>query len=91
NAGYRGSDYSNLSKIVSTYKAELSWAPSSDIRLRGSYNRAIRAANVSELFGPQFNGNVSAQDPCATATPTATFAQCARTGVTQAQYGRITD
>jgi len=47
--------------------------------------------NVSELFGPQFNGNVSAQDPCATATPTATFAQCARTGVTQAQYGRITD
>lgn len=91
NAGYRGSDYSNLSKIISTYKAELAWAPSRDIRLRGSYNRAIRAPNVSELFGPQSNGNVSAQDPCATATPTATFAQCARTGVTQAQYGRITD
>ena len=25
NAGYRGSDYSNLSKIISTYKTELSW------------------------------------------------------------------
>lgn len=92
NAGYRGSDYSNLSKIISTYKTELSWAPSRDLRLRGSYNHAIRAPNVSELFSPQSNGNVNAQDPCANdpgVSPTATLAQCQRSGVTAAQYGRI--
>lgn len=87
--GYRLSDYSNLDKSVSTYKAEISYAPVRDLRLRGSYNRAIRAANISELFAPQQLGNVSAQDPCSGPTPTASLERCALTGVTAAQYGRI--
>ncbi|SFP57822.1 TonB-dependent receptor domain-containing protein [Sphingomonas rubra] len=86
--GYRYSDYSTAGG-VSTYKGEASWAPVRDLRLRGSYNRAIRAPNVSELFGPISVGNVSAQDPCSGASPTASREVCALTGVTAAQYGRI--
>ncbi|HWT52770.1 MAG TPA: TonB-dependent receptor, partial [Caulobacter sp.] len=69
NAGYRTSDYNYLDKRVSTYKVELQYAPTSDIRFRASYNRAVRAANISELFAPQGLGNVSAVDPCSGPTP----------------------
>ncbi|MFS0772423.1 TonB-dependent receptor domain-containing protein [Sphingomonas sp. 1P08PE] len=87
--GYRFSKYSTQDDGVSTYKGEISWAPVRDLRLRGSYNRAIRAPNVAELFGPTIVGNVASQDPCSGARPSATLEQCARTGVTAAQYGRI--
>lgn len=87
--GYRFSKYSTNSKGISTYKGEIAWAPSADLRLRGGYNRAIRAPNISELFGAQTPGNVGAQDPCAGTRPTATLQQCQRTGVTAAQYGNI--
>jgi outer membrane receptor protein involved in Fe transport len=33
-----------------SYKAELSWAPVDALRLRGSYQRAVRAPNFDELF-----------------------------------------
>lgn len=97
NGGLRYSAYSNNQPSTSTqtayrawtYKGELAWAPISDMRLRASYNRAIRAPNISELFAARQVGNVSLDDPCAGATPSATFTQCARTGVTQAQYGSI--
>ncbi|MDP1027945.1 TonB-dependent receptor [Sphingomonas sp. KR1UV-12] len=87
--GYRYSKYSTRDDGISTYKGEISWAPVRDLRLRGSYNRAIRAPNISELFQSQGLGNVSGQDPCSGATPRASLAQCQLTGVTAAQYGRI--
>ena len=74
---------------VWTYKGEASWAPVRDVRLRLSYNRAIRAPNVAELFGSQSVGNVSAQDPCSGATPTASLSACQLTGVSAAQYRTI--
>ncbi len=97
--GYRWSKYSTQDSGISTYKGEISYAPSDDVRLRGSYNRAIRAPNISELFGPQFLSLATTQDPCAgvvdndptTVSPTASAAVCALTGVTAAQYGRISD
>ncbi len=87
--GYRHSKYSANPDGISTYKGEVSWAPIDDIRLRASYNRAIRAPNISELFAAQNIGNVAAQDPCSGAAPTASAARCALTGVTASQYGRI--
>jgi iron complex outermembrane receptor protein len=87
--GYRYSKYSTRDKGVSTYKGEIAWAPIRDLRFRAGYNRAIRAPNISELFAAQGLGNISAQDPCAGATPSATAAQCTATGVTAAQYGHI--
>jgi len=56
-------------------------------RLRGSYQRAVRHANIIELFQAQGTNLFElSQDPCG-ASPTATLAQCARTGITAAQYG----
>jgi len=87
--GYRYSKYSTRDDGISTYKGEIAWAPIRDIRFRAGYNRAIRAPNISELFAAQGLGNISAQDPCSGATPSATAAQCAATGVSAAQYGHI--
>lgn len=45
------------------YKLELSWAPLDDVRVRASYQRAVRAPNFGELF----DGGGSAPqyfDPC---------------------------
>lgn len=91
NASYRYSDYST--GITSdSYGLGMEWQPTDLIRFRGSYQQAVRAANVVELFAAQALGLYdNNEDPCAGATPTASLAQCQRTGVTAAQYGRIID
>jgi iron complex outermembrane recepter protein len=89
--GYRYSSYSEGFN-TNTYKFGLNWAPSSDIRFRGSYQRAVRAPNLQELFIERGLALEGSYDPCAGSTtgfPTATPAQCAHTGVTAAQYGKI--
>jgi iron complex outermembrane recepter protein len=87
---YRYSDY-NLGFKTNTYNIGLDWAPVQDVRIRGSFSRAVRAPNVVELFGPASVGldGSYTSDPCATATPVYSAAQCARTGVTAAEYGKI--
>ncbi|MFZ1990934.1 MAG: TonB-dependent receptor [Alphaproteobacteria bacterium] len=94
--GYRHSEYS-LAGGTDTYKVTLDWEPSEDIRFRGSFQRAVRAPNLADLFIPNYvtNSAVLTVDPCAptvdaagnTVPATATLAQCANTGVTAAQYG----
>jgi outer membrane receptor protein involved in Fe transport len=90
-AGYRYSDYkvANHHFNTNTYKLGVELVPVSDIRFRGSYNRAVRAPNLVELFTPQTVGIGGTVDPCAGAAPAATAAQCALTGVSAAQYGTI--
>ena len=86
--GYRYSSYSEGFN-TNTYKLGLEWAPVRDVRLRGSYQRAVRAPNIGELFAPQAVGLDGSIDPCAGAKPAASAAACAATGVTAAQYGNI--
>ena len=86
--GYRFSDYST-SGTTSTYKFAGDWRPIDDLLLRASYERAVRAPNIVELFTPQAVGLALAADPCSGATPVFTAAQCANTGVSAAQYGHI--
>jgi outer membrane receptor protein involved in Fe transport len=84
--GYRRSDYSTIGE-VDTYKFELQYAPIQDVRLRGSFNHAIRAPGIIELFKPQNAGQITiSPDPCAptrsgtvVTPPTATLSQCLNT------------
>jgi len=86
--GYRYSDY-NLGFKTNTYKFGVEWSPISDIRLRGSFQRAVRAPNVTELFLPQVVALDGNADPCAGTAikpPVATQAQCVAAGVPAGQY-----
>ena len=90
--GYRTSNYDvsssktvGDSKKTETSKIEIKYAPTQDILFRASYNQAMRAANINELFSAQGVGNVSLIDPCSrnqiTKAGAPTAAQCALTGV----------
>lgn len=61
--GYRFSDHSN-SGGNDSYKAELDWTVVDSLRVRGSYQRAVRAPNIGELFSPQQEDNPEVTDPC---------------------------
>jgi len=89
--GYRYSDYST-SGTVNTWKVGFAGTVADNYRLRGGFNRAIRAPNTSELFDEQSIALFTeVGDPCA---PDAngnvrfTLEQCMRTGMTAAQYGQ---
>ncbi len=89
--GFRHSDYSITGK-VNTHKFELQYAPLADFRFRGSFQRAIRAPSLIELFNPQAIGLIQfGTDPCAPTNngatpPAATAAQCANTGLDPTLY-----
>jgi outer membrane receptor protein involved in Fe transport len=90
--GVRYSAYST-GPTPTTYKVGFQWAPIEDVRLRASYQVAIRAPSIIELYDPvtitQSDSFGVNGDPCAGATPTYTLAQCENTGVTASQYGHI--
>jgi iron complex outermembrane receptor protein len=77
---FRRSNYS-LSGSVETHKFELQYAPTTDIRIRASFDKAIRAPALIELFNPQIAAETQlGNDPCATTGPgtvaSASLAQC---------------
>lgn len=81
--GIRRSDYS-ISGKVEAHKFELQYAPNDDVRFRASFEKAIRAPSLIELFNPQNPGiNTIGSDPCApdasTGVAQATLAQCLNT------------
>jgi outer membrane receptor protein involved in Fe transport len=82
---YRYSDY-NSGTTTDTYKFGMDWAPVQDVRFRASYQRAVRAPNVVELFTAQgFNLFDITGDPCgakvAGTANEAPVAACLATGV----------
>ena len=95
--GYRKSNYHVGADTfnTNTYKLEARFAPVKDVRFRASYNRAVRAPNIVELFAPQGLGLTGNVDPCANdpntnaPPPAALQGPCALTGVTAAQFGNI--
>lgn len=87
NAAFRLSDYS-LSGVGSvwTYLGGLEWEVSEDLRLRGQYQRAIRAPSVAELYGGRRRQVGNATDPCSSRAAVAqqteaVRALCIATGV----------
>ena len=84
--GYRNSNYST-SGVTHSYKYGADYSPIDGLRFRGMFQRAVRAANISELFSPRTptTGDLLV-DPCAngtTARPLAAqlAALCVATGV----------
>jgi len=88
--GYRFSSYDPSNEDTHTYKLAAGWQIVSDIKVRASYQRAVRAPNVVDQFQPQ-QGTLFAmdEDPCGGVVGGVSqrgysFAQCAQSGVTQA-------
>jgi outer membrane receptor protein involved in Fe transport len=92
NGSYRYSDYST-GKTTDSYGLGIELTPTKTFKVRGSYQQAVRAGNVIELFATQGLGLFNmATDPCGRdpalqPNPTATAAQCARSGLSAANYG----
>ena len=60
----RYSDYKGSAGSVGTYTFGGTYAPIRDIVFRGSYARAVRAPNLSELYSPQSQNFATVADPC---------------------------
>lgn len=78
-AGYRKSWYktgAGRKYDTDTYKLSAEFAPIADVRFRGSYNRAVRAPNVLELFTLPHVALDGSTDPCADKVITATDYGC---------------
>jgi len=65
--GYRYSDYNSIGG-AHTYKADFDWRVFEPLRLRGGYNRSIRAPSVGELYAPVSTGSVGIGTPTANNT-----------------------
>lgn len=98
NGAYRYSDFWLTTGTQSTYAVGASYAPVDDVRVRGQFQRATRSPNPIELFSPSSIGlfDLTAGpnglfDPCSGPTPARTAEECARTGVTAAQFGNVAD
>lgn len=63
NAAARFGDYSNIGN-TETFKADMVWAPVSDLRFRGGVSKAVRAPNIAELFTPLQTSGFRPIDPC---------------------------
>ena len=63
--GYRHSSYQHGGSADS-YKAELLYRPAQTVLLRGSYEHAVRAPSIDELFYPQLTNQfeIPIPDPC---------------------------
>lgn len=62
-AGVRFSDYSTAGGVTS-YKIGGEWNPIEDLKIRGLYQRAVRAPNILELFRGQSNSFPGGTDFC---------------------------
>ncbi|TAJ70122.1 MAG: TonB-dependent receptor, partial [Phenylobacterium sp.] len=83
---FRYSDYTSIG-TTETYKIAGDWEPVDGVRIRGGYNRAVRAPHVLELFAQQNVVLDGTQDPCAgLAASSPLVARCAQAfGLTTAQ------
>ncbi len=85
---YRSSDYDLIGQ-VETSRIGFTYLPTERIRVRAGINDAERAPTISNLYYPANTSLWSGTDYCAGSSPVYTAEQCARTGVTAAQYGGV--
>ncbi len=97
-AGLRYSSYNinapgNPHFNATTYKGGVTWEPTAGVRLRGNYQRAVRAPNIADLFTPVVTGLTNLTiDPCAGTAPVGNAnltAVCVAQGAPAASIGTI--
>ncbi|HMI41268.1 MAG TPA: TonB-dependent receptor, partial [Sphingomicrobium sp.] len=78
---------------TTTWKIAGSWEPTADFKIRGNYQHAVRAPNISELFSPIATGLTNlGTDPCAgTITNPNLIAVCIAQGAPPSTIGFITN
>lgn len=87
-AAGRVSDYSTTGSVES-YEIDARWRPVEDLLIRGSFQRAVRAPNIGELFSPaQGNQLVIGTPPSALGDP-CDVRSSARTGANAAQVAAL--
>jgi outer membrane receptor protein involved in Fe transport len=88
-AAGRISDYS-VTGSVKSYEGDARWRPVENLLIRGSYQRAVRAPNIAELFSPPQNAQLAIGDPStgALGDPCDTRSS-ARTGANGAQVAAL--
>ena len=59
----RIADYSTIGRTT-TWKSNVIWAPTNSFALRGTVSEAVRAPNITELFGPEIGTTFRPADPC---------------------------
>jgi iron complex outermembrane recepter protein len=79
--GFRNSDH-NIAGSNNSYKFEADYRVADPFRLRASYQRAVRAPNIGELFEPRVEDNPEVEDPC-------NFDSAFRTGPNAAQVSAL--
>ncbi|PZU07517.1 TonB-dependent receptor [Sphingomonas sp.] len=90
---YKVEAVGNPSYKTTTFKAGGTWEPAEGFKLRGNFQRAVRAPNITELFSPANVGLTNlGYDPCAGSAPTTNAnlrAVCIAQGAPASSIGSI--
>ncbi len=87
-AAVRVSDYS-VTGSVTSYEADARWRPFKPLLIRGSYQRAVRAPNIGELFTPASGTQLVIGTPPASLGDPCDVRSGARTGANGAQVAAL--
>ena len=87
-AAVRASNYS-VTGTVTSYEADARWRPTSNLLFRGSFQRAVRAPNIGELFSPPQGSQLVIGTPPAALGDPCDVRSSARTGANAAQVAAL--
>jgi iron complex outermembrane recepter protein len=85
---FRVSDYST-SGTVTSYEGDIRWRPTESLLFRGSYQRAVRAPNIAEVFSPPQNQQLAIGTPPAALGDPCDTRSTARTGANGTQVANL--
>lgn len=85
---FRYSDYS-LSGSVTSYEGDIRWRPIQSLLIRGSYQRAVRAPNIGELFAAASGSQVAFGTPPSAIGDPCDIRSVARTGANGGQVRNL--
>ncbi len=84
----RVSDYTTTGSVTS-YEGDVRWRPIAELLFRGSYQRAVRAPNIGELFAPASGTQLVIGTPPASLGDPCDVRSTARTGANAAQVAAL--